>query len=135
MSVYLKLENGELISAQNGYNGVVGLADSVELCSANGFVAYNEAEYTQYLAGQRELMPDGTLRDLTQDASYIADRKSKRITEESEKWAQEERKYMQLISKTNCCGQTAAQNAYKTEYQTKKQAFLNLVIAIRKGEA
>jgi len=119
--------------SQISTNGVYIRKDITQQSRSNNgitidFWLYKEAflskeEYLQYM-----------------DEFYLTDefkekQKNAQILKLSENWAQEEKKYMQLISKTTCCGQTAAQNTYKIKYQQKKQAFLNLVIAIRKGEA
>lgn len=76
MTVYLKDENGFLISAQNGYNGVIGLADSPELCLANGFFAADETEYARYLAGQMTYA-NQVFTDITSTPEYIAEQESK----------------------------------------------------------
>ena len=76
MTVYAKIENGQLISAYNGYNGVTGLADSVELCLANGFTAYTEKEVSGYFAGTHQIV-NGILTDISNTTEYIAEQKAK----------------------------------------------------------
>ena len=86
MTIYLKeLKNGELISAQNGYNGVTGLADSPELCLANGFFAADELEYARYLVGQMTYA-NPIFIDLTTTPKYIADKKSSQIENLTEQY-------------------------------------------------
>src|SRR5574344_1026721 len=76
MTVYAKIENNELITAYNGYNGVVGLADSVELCLANGFTAYTEEEVSGYFAGSYQII-DGVLINISQTPEYISEQAQK----------------------------------------------------------
>ena len=56
MTVYAKIENNKLITAYNGYNGVIGLADSPELCLVNGFTAYTEEQISGYFAGTHAII-------------------------------------------------------------------------------
>lgn len=79
MTVYAKIEDNKLITAYNGYNGVTGLADSPELCLANGFTAYTEEEVSGYYAGTHQII-DGVLTDITTTAEYIAEQKAKAET-------------------------------------------------------
>ena len=76
MTVYAKIENNKLICASNGYNGITGLADSPELCLANGFTAYTEEQISGYYAGTHQII-DGFLTDITNTAEYIAEQKAK----------------------------------------------------------
>lgn len=69
MTVYAKIENNKLICASNGYNGITGLADSPELCLANGFTAYTEEEVSGYFAGTHQII-DGVLTDITSTSEY-----------------------------------------------------------------
>ena len=78
MTVYLKEENGKLIPAYNGYNGVTGLADNPELCLANGFFAADESEYSMYLAGQMSYA-NQIFTDITSTPEYIADQKASQL--------------------------------------------------------
>ena len=78
MTVYGKIENNKLITAYNGYNGITGLADSPELCLANGFTAYTEEQISGYFAGTHQIV-NGILTDITQTPEYRdweTDRKS-----------------------------------------------------------
>ena len=79
MAVYAKIENNKLITAYNGYNGVIGLADSVELCLANGFTAYTEEEISGYFSGSYKII-DGVLTDIASTPEYIAERLEKAKT-------------------------------------------------------
>lgn len=76
MTVYGKIENNKLICASNGYNGITGLADSPELCLANGFTAYTEEQVSGYYAGTHQII-DGVLTDITKTTEYIAEQKAK----------------------------------------------------------
>ena len=76
MTVYAKIENGRLITAYNGYNGITGLADSAELCLDNGFIAYTEEEASGYYSGTHQII-DGVLINITNTPEYIAEQKSK----------------------------------------------------------
>ena len=63
MTVYAKIENNKLITASNNL-GITGLADSAELCLANGFSAYTEEEISGYYGGTYQII-DGILRIIT----------------------------------------------------------------------
>ena len=76
MTVYAKIENNKLITAYNGYNGITGLADSPELCLANGFTAYTEEEIGGYFAGTHQIV-NGILTDISNTTEYIAEQKAK----------------------------------------------------------
>jgi hypothetical protein len=70
MTVYAKIEDNKLITAYNGYNGVIGMADSPELCLANGFTAYTEEEVSGYFTGTHIII-EGVLTDISNDPRYI----------------------------------------------------------------
>ena len=76
MTVYGKIENNKLITAYNGYNGVIGLADSPELCESNGFTAYTEEEISGYFGGTHQII-NGILTDITQTPEYIDEQLTK----------------------------------------------------------
>ena len=76
MTVYAKIENNKLITAYNGYNGIIGLADSPELCEANGFKAYTEEEISGYFGGTHQIV-NGILTDISNTTEYIAEQKAK----------------------------------------------------------
>src|SRR5574344_641221 len=76
MTVYAKIENNKLVTAYNGYNGITGLADSPDLCLANGFTAYTEEEISGYYAGTHKII-DGVLTNITSTPEYIAEQKAK----------------------------------------------------------
>ena len=76
MTVYAKIENGQLITAYNGYNRITGLADSVELCLNNGFTAYTEEEISGYFGGTHEII-NGVLTDITSTPEYIVEQEAK----------------------------------------------------------
>jgi len=76
MTTYGKIENNKLITAYNGYNGVIGLADSPELCIANGFEAYTEKEVSGYFSGTHKII-GGVLTDISNTTEYIAEQKAK----------------------------------------------------------
>ena len=76
MTVYAKIENNKLVTAYNGYNGITGLADSPELCEANGFKAYTEEEIGGYFAGTHQIV-NGILTDISNTTEYIAEQKAK----------------------------------------------------------
>ena len=76
MTVYAKIENGQLITAYNGYNRITGLADSVELCLNNGFTAYTEEEISGYFGGTHQII-NGILTDISNTTEYIAEQKAK----------------------------------------------------------
>lgn len=69
MTVYAKIENEQLITAYNGYNGIVGMADSPELCLTNGFTGYTEEEISGYYVGMY-VINDGKLIDITHTEEY-----------------------------------------------------------------
>lgn len=71
MTVYAKIENGQLITAYNGYNNIAGLADSPELCLTNGFNAYDETEISGYFAGTHQII-NGEIVDITETFGYQA---------------------------------------------------------------
>lgn len=75
MTVYAKIENNKLICASNNL-GITGLADSPELCEANGFTAYTEEEISGYFAGNYEII-DGVLTDISETPEYIAEQEAK----------------------------------------------------------
>ena len=75
MTVYAKIENNELICASNNL-GITGLADSPELCLANGFTAYTEEEIGGYFAGTHQIV-NGVLTDISNTTEYIAEQKVK----------------------------------------------------------
>ena len=76
MIVYAKIENNKLITAYNGYNGITGLTDSVELCLANGFTVYTEEQVSGYFAGTHQII-DGVLTDISNTPEYIAEQETK----------------------------------------------------------
>lgn len=81
MTVYAKIEDNKLVTAYNGYNRITGLADSPELCLANGFTAYEEDEngstlVDKYFGGSYQII-DGVLTDISQTPEYIAERLEK----------------------------------------------------------
>ena len=49
--MYAKIENGKLIPAENGYNGITGFADNVELMLENGFKFYDDSDFSLYSVG------------------------------------------------------------------------------------
>lgn len=71
MTVYAKIENGQLITAYNGYNGIAGLADSIELCLENGFVEYDESVISGIFAGTHQIINDEII-DITETPEYQA---------------------------------------------------------------
>ena len=75
MTVYAKIENNKLITASNNL-GITGLADSPELCKANGFTAYTEEEIGGYFAGTHQIV-NGILTDISNTTEYIAEQKAK----------------------------------------------------------
>ena len=76
MTTYAKIENNKLITAYNGHNNITGLADSPELCLANGFNAYTEEEVSGYYAGTHQIV-NGILTDISNTTEYIAEQKAK----------------------------------------------------------
>ena len=74
MTVYAKIENNKLICASNNL-GITGLADSPELCLANGFTAYTEEQVSGYYAGSHQII-DGVLTPITNTDEYIAEQKA-----------------------------------------------------------
>ena len=76
MTVYAKIENNKLITAYNGYNGITGLADSPELCLANGFIAYTEEQVSGYYAGTHQII-DEVLVDISDTDEYKAEQAEK----------------------------------------------------------
>ena len=76
MTVYAKIEDNELVTAYNGYNGITGLADSPELCKANGFTAYTEEEISGYFGGTHQIV-NGILTDISNTTEYIAEQLAK----------------------------------------------------------
>ena len=88
MTVYAKIENNELITAYNGYNGIVGFADNVELCIANGFIAYDEELVAKYYAGIAKIQ-DNVLVDISSTDEYKAEILAKeKAAKKSELFAQ-----------------------------------------------
>lgn len=92
MTVYAKIENDKLICAYNGYNGITGLADSPELCLANGFTTYTEEEVSGYYAGTHQII-DGVLTDITNTPEYMVEQLNK-IKQQT---------YYNIISKYDQC--------------------------------
>lgn len=80
MTVYAKIENGQLITAYNGYNGIVGMADSPELCLANGFITYEDELVSKYYA-EMAIIQNNQLIDITNTDEYKA-----KIAAEKEKY-------------------------------------------------
>lgn len=71
MTVYAKIENGQLITAYNGYNGIIGLADDVELLMANGFSPFDEALVSKYFTNPQQAIIKGKkLVDITDTDDY-----------------------------------------------------------------
>lgn len=79
MTVYAKIENNELITAYNGYNGVIGLADNPDLCLANGFSAFTEDEISGYFAGSYVIV-NGKLQDVSSTDEYKIKQKALKIS-------------------------------------------------------
>ena len=75
MTIYAKIENNKLICASNNL-GITGLADSAELCEANGFTAYTEEQVSSYYVGTHQII-DGVLTDITGTPEYIAEELAK----------------------------------------------------------
>lgn len=71
MTVYAKIENGQLITAYNGYNNIAGLADSAELCLENGFSEYDETVISGLFAGTHQIVNDEIV-DITNSTEYQA---------------------------------------------------------------
>lgn len=69
MTVYAKIENNELVTAKNGYNGITGLADNLELCLKNGFTPFTEEEVSGYFFGSHKII-DGVLTDIRNTEEY-----------------------------------------------------------------
>lgn len=69
MTVYAKIENGKLITAYNGYNGITGFADNIEVMIANGFQSYTEEEIAGYYAGIYKII-NGILTDISNTNEY-----------------------------------------------------------------
>src|SRR5574344_547593 len=69
MTVYAKIENGQLVTAYNGYNGVIGLADNVDLMLQNGFKPFDETLISKYFIGQAKII-DEVLVDITDTDEY-----------------------------------------------------------------
>jgi len=109
MTVYAKIENDKLITAHNGYNGIIGLADSSELCLANGFTAYTEEEVSGYYAGTYQII-DGVLTDITNTAEY-----KNKVKKEKKKNIQD--RYKNIMDKYVCA--KIKQDLFETaEYQS-----------------
>lgn len=90
MTTYGKIENNKLITASNNL-GITGLADSPELCKANGFTDYTEAEISGYFSGSHQIV-DGVLTDITDTTDYknkIKKEKKSSITSEYKEWFKE----------------------------------------------
>lgn len=71
MTVYAKIENGQLITGYNGYNGIIGLADDVDLMTANGFKPFDDDLVSKYFASMA-IIQKGKLIDITDTADYKA---------------------------------------------------------------
>lgn len=71
MTVYAKIENGQIITAYNGYNGIIGIANNIDLMTANGFKPFDEEIISKYFAGQAEIQADA-LVDITETDEYKA---------------------------------------------------------------
>lgn len=76
MITYAKIENGQLITAYNGYNGITGFADNIDLMTANGFKPYEEDSsglnlVDKYLAGMA-IIQKNKLVDITDTDEYKA---------------------------------------------------------------
>lgn len=76
MTVYAKIENGQLITAYNGYNGITGFADNIEIMTANGFNPYDEEIISKYFAGMA-IIQKGKLIDITDTDDYKAEQAEK----------------------------------------------------------
>ena len=78
MTVYAKIENNKLITAYNGYNGITGLADSPELCVANGFTAYTEEQISGYNSTPKSCdIVNGILTDISDTDAYKSEQLAK----------------------------------------------------------
>ena len=69
MTVYGKIENGQFITAYNGYNGIIGFADNIELMLANAFKPYEDDLVSKYYAKMAEIQGD-ELVDITGTEEY-----------------------------------------------------------------
>lgn len=69
MAVYAKIENGKLLTAYNGYNGIACLANSPEICLENGFIAYDEELVAKYHANMAIIQGNQVI-DITDTDEY-----------------------------------------------------------------
>lgn len=67
--IYCKNINGKLIPVDNT-TGITGIINDPNIAIEHGYIAYDSIEFAEYQAGIRELMLDGTLKDITQTDEY-----------------------------------------------------------------
>lgn len=118
MTAYAKIENNKLVPASNDM-GITGLADSVELCLANGFTAYTEEEISGYFVGTHQVI-DGVLTDIRNTSEYIANKK----TENKKALVQEYKEYFNEVN-TLCALKFALGLCTKEQIITQRTALQN----------
>ena len=129
MTVYAKIENNKLITAYNGYNGIIGLADSAELCEANGFTAYTEDEISGYYAGTYKII-DGALVDISTSQEYISTQKDLLLEGASDEYIAKKNELLpvwtqQFVNSLSGCLGAGDIRARVAEFKVKTSGLLN----------
>jgi len=124
MIVYAKEINGKLIPAQNGYDGITGLADSPELCIANGFLPFDAGDFAKLQVGMAAYS-SGVITDISETATYInsqkAIRKSAIVSEYKDLFKELDITYSGKVSRgaATASAYTSARTALQLELVTK----------------
>jgi len=131
MGVYAKIEYNnnlqkyELIPAYNGYNGIVGLAESPELCLANGFTEYTTDEISGYNSGSHIINAELQLEDISSNVDYITAQKNLRKSQLAKEYASKFSEFDTMWSRNVNLGKkttaqyTTARSAMQAELLTK----------------
>ena len=132
MTVYAKIENNKLICASNNL-GITGLADSPELCLANGFTAYTEEQVSGYFAETHQII-DGVLMDITNTAEYVAEQKIKNfqsdIQYQHDSFNEYAREIVYQIQYNTALSNTTLILNLEEQLQTEQQAVIARINAI-----
>lgn len=123
MTVFAKIENNKLITAYNGYNGITGLADNIELCEDNGFTAYTEEQISGYYAGTYQII-DGVLTDISNTPKYLAEQFQNAIQYQHDAFNEYSREIIFQIQYNTALGNTTLVTSLQEQLQAEQQAVI-----------
>lgn len=69
MTVFAKIEDDKLITAYNGYKGIIGFADDIQIMREHNFEAFDEIIIAKYNEGSA-IIQDGNLIDISNTQEY-----------------------------------------------------------------